>query len=102
MREVALLDSFLKICELAVRLNACDLCTFGVRIEMNTLIRLERKANIMVRPVGFGELIRVRAIAVDMPDRRWQAAISEQEHQSMYAFVVVDVEVPKHIGTWAV
>ena len=37
-----------------------------------------------------------------MTDRRRKAAVAEEEHEGVDAFLIVDVEVPKHVCTWNV
>ncbi len=42
----------------------------------------------------------MNAIAIDVAKRSWNAALTEQMHQSVDALGVVDMEIPKHAVVW--
>ena len=96
--EVARFDGALEIHKVPVGLGSRQFSAFSVGEVMDALIGDEMNADIMIRPVGFGEFVGVAAVSVHMAYRRWKPSVAEEEHQSMDTFLVVNVKVPKHVS----
>src|SRR5947207_12454351 len=96
--EVTRLNGSLEIQKMPVRLGPCQLSAFSVGEVVDTLIRDNMNTDVMMRRARFGEFVRVPAVGVHMAHRRWKPSVTEEEHQSMDALLVIDVKVPKHVS----
>ena len=96
--EVARFDGALEIHKVPVGLGSRQFSAFGVGEVMDALIRDEVNANIMIRPIEFGEFVGVAAVSVHVAYRRWKPSVAEEEHQGMDTFLVINVKVPKHVS----
>lgn len=48
----------------------------------------------------FAQGVSMNTESIDMTERGWYASLSKQMHQSMYPFLVIDMEIPKHTWVW--
>ena len=97
--EVAAADGGLEVCDVGVWLRPRNGGGFGVGVVVDALVCEEVDAEVAVAAVGgFGEGVRVTGVGVDVPHGGGQATVAEEEEEGVDAFLVVDVEVPEHVG----
>jgi hypothetical protein len=102
-REIALLNGVEHVLDVVVWLFACQSCGIFFCKVLNSSIRLEVDLYVFKRSVvRLAELERVHTEAVDVAERSRNAALTEELHKAMYAFLVVVVEVPVHGCIWHV
>lgn len=90
--KVSRLDGVPEVCGVIVWVLTGKSGGLGVGDSVVALVRLEVDLDVGERPVLLGELVGVAAVSVDISDRLGGAAVGEEHHESVDAFLVVVVK----------
>lgn len=99
-RILAILDGVEQILHMVVWLCARKTKSSGRIESLDSTLLLQVPFDIDKTTIGFVECVRVDAISSNVTQRSWDTPLTEELHQSMNAFRIVDVIVPEHGVVW--
>ena len=100
--KIAAVDGGLEVGDVGVWFGGGEGGGFGVGVVVDALVGEQVDAEKAVGAVGFGEGVGVAAVGVEVADGGWEAAVAEEEHEGVDAFLVGGVEVPECVCAWNV